>query len=566
MERVKYRRVLYYALILPAVFAVSTSLFIPRCKALTASYGQPWHGYLVNGVRFPDMFPGYRLLFKNNTYTTPELAGAVLDAIQAVRARFPGTCDLVIGDFSRKGGGFFEGHVSHQNGRDVDIGFYAKDNRPLINLIPMNRDNLDAAKTFYLIQCLVASQRVQYIFIGRSIQKILYDYGRSQGYSLAYLNRLFGEVPGALAENWPGHINHMCVRFFTPWSTLAAHIPPYEHRTRSIIAVAQRSYMPKKIEYFVTGRERGLAQLARSFGVTESELCRWNHISPFSVLVPGSCLLYYKRSFQSGPVELASSLEPGYIAQLAAPGVRLASFQPQSEPTTLSDAGYAENDVRVETREPSETAARPVSTFRGHRHRTARRETKRSTAPRGAFYVVKYKGTLRNVSRTGVPLASLCRLNHIGINIPLKPGWAIRLPELHSAAPSRASICFASNPRKRSTTTAYYRVIYGGTLRDVSKRTGLSLAVLCRLNRLGPDARLRRGQLVKLARVNLPVRPSFGRASCSLRRPAERRAAIKHEAYRKRVHRVVVRRISYRHRKRTRLVRKVIFLGQRESE
>ena len=104
MERVKYRRVLCYALILPALCVVSPSLFIQRCQALTASYGQPWHGYLVNGVRFPTMFPGYRLLFKNNTYTTPELAGDVLDAIQDVRAKFPGTCDLVIGDFSEKGG------------------------------------------------------------------------------------------------------------------------------------------------------------------------------------------------------------------------------------------------------------------------------------------------------------------------------------------------------------------------------------------------------------------------------------------------------------------------------
>ncbi|MGC8494831.1 MAG: penicillin-insensitive murein endopeptidase [Syntrophobacteraceae bacterium] len=520
MERVKSRRMRFYTLFMSCVLGVFPLLVSPTCRAITASYGQPWHGYLVNGVRFPDMFPGYRLLFKNNTYTTPELAGAVLDAVQAVRAKFPGTCDLVIGEFSKKGGGFFPPHVSHQNGRDVDIGLYAKDNRPLENLIPMNRDNLDAGKTLFLIQSLVASQRVQYIFLGRSVQKILYDYGLSHGYSRAYLNRLFGEVPGALVEAWPGHINHMCVRFFTPWSTLAAHVGRDQSRMRSIIAMAQKSYMPKKILYYVTGHEKGLGQLARNFGVKEGQLCAWNHINPFSVLVPGSCLVYYRRSFESEPVQLACSLEPGYIARLASPGVRFASYQPESPPATISDAGYASAGRQSVYKVPREPAATPALALR--RPPVGKEKTRTTPANYQAFYVVKHGGTLRNVAaKTGVPLAALCRLNPIGFDAPLRPGWEIKLPEAPSEA--RAAICFASESGKKSLTDAYYRVNHGGTLNDVAHKTGLSLGVLCRLNRLRPDARLRRGQLVKLARVNLSVRPTFGSASCSLRRPFVRK-------------------------------------------
>lgn len=514
MERVKSRRMRFYTLFMSCVLGVFPLLVSPTCRAVTASYGQPWHGYLVNGVRFPDMFSGYRLLFKDNTYTTPEVAGAVLDAVQAVRAKFPGTCDLVIGEFSKKGGGFFPPHASHQNGRDVDIGLYAKDNRPLENLVPMNRDNLDAGKTLFLIQSLVASQRVQYIFLGGSVQKILYDYGLSHGYSRAYLNRLFGEVPGALAEAWPGHTNHMCVRFFTPWSTLAAHVGCDQTRMRSIIAMAQESYMPKKILYYVTGREKGLGQLATSFGVKESELCAWNRINSFGVLVPGSCLVYYRRSFESEPVQLACSLEPGYIARLASPGVQLASYQPQSQPATISDADYAATDRQTAPKIPPESAASPALAP-GH-HQRRGEETKRNPVHYQAFYIVKHGGTLRDVAaKTGVPLATLSRLNRVGFDTPLKTGWEIKLPEAPSEA--RAAICFASESGEKPLTDAYYRMNHGGTLKDVAHKTGLSLGVLCRLNRLRPDARLRRGQLVKLARVNLPVRPSFGSASCSFR-------------------------------------------------
>ncbi len=291
----------------------------------------------------------------------------MLDAVQAVRAKFPGTCDLVIGEFSKKGGGAFPPHDSHQNGRDVDIGLYAKGNRPLENLIPMNRDNLDAGKTLFLIQSLVASQRVQYIFLDRSVQRILYDYGLSHGCSRAYLNRLF-EAPGALVRAWPGHINHMCVRFFTPWSTLAADVGRDQTRMRSIIAMAQQSYMPKKILYYVTGREKSLEQVAKSFGVRESRLCAWNHINPFSVLVPGSCLVYYRRSFESEPVQLACSLQPGRMARLASPAVRFASNPPQSQPTTLSDGGYAADRT---LRSGAAKTGVPVATFR-HRYRKRR--------------------------------------------------------------------------------------------------------------------------------------------------------------------------------------------------
>lgn len=484
MKGASSRRVLYYTLILPAVITVSSLLFLQTCHALTASYGEPFNGYLVNGVVFPNMFPGYQVQDYNRAYTTPELAGALLNAIEAVKAQFPGTCDVYIGDFSQKGGGRFGGHVSHQNGRDVDVGLYAKDNCQLHSLIPMNRDNLDPAKTLFLIENLVASQRVQYIFLDRSIQKVLYDYGLSHGYSKAYLNRLFGNCPGALVEDIPGHVTHMHIRFFTPWSTLAAHIGPNEVKMDQIIQVAQESYLPKKIDYFVNGSEKGIAQLAKCFGVSQRELCAWNHITPFSVLVPGSCLVYYRRNFESGPVQLANSLQPGYIAQVATPPVKVASLAPQAAPSVLSDS----------VDEPVTSRPRPQQTGAAD-HSVRVREA--------------YKTRRAEIRKTARPVVYSRRR--------------------HSSSP----ICFESDSGKAGLTSAYYRVAHGGTLKDVAKKTGIPLSALCRLNRLGPKALLRHGQLIKLAQANLPVRPSLGMSSCAIKYPARKAALARHKKGRK---------------------------------
>jgi hypothetical protein len=113
-----------------------------------------------------------------------------------------------------------------------------------------------------------------------------------------------------LIKHVPGHYDHMHVRFITPWSTLAAHIGPDEKEKIAVIDEAQQSYLPQKVNYYVNGSEKGLNDLAQSFGVSIAELCRWNQLQPSSVPAPGTCLVFYKRGFESEPVRLAHSLPP----------------------------------------------------------------------------------------------------------------------------------------------------------------------------------------------------------------------------------------------------------------
>ncbi|MGO9555725.1 MAG: penicillin-insensitive murein endopeptidase [Syntrophobacteraceae bacterium] len=674
-------RALFSAMVLTTIFVFSSLTFIQTCQALTISYGHPYQGSLENGVVFPNQFQGYHLRDESRSYTTPEVAGALLDAIEAVRKQFPDTCDVFLADFTCAGGGSSLHHRSHQNGRDVDVGLYAKGNRPLNGLVPMNQGNLDAAKTWCLIENLIASQRVQYIFLDRSVQKELYEYAVSRGYDEAYLHHVFGNVRGCLIQHIRNHIDHMHVRFFTPWSTLAAHIGPDEVEKQAVIEMAQQSYLPKKVNYYVSGSEKGLDELAKSFGVTTGDLCRWNHISPTSVLVPGSCLVFYKRSFESEPVMLARSLQPGFIAQ-AAP-VRMASIQPEpvqsssisdstppedaepvvkeqqpQRPVTLastfssctavrgdtiekiarrdhldvallcrlnrieknallkpgymvrtsavkiyavagkgptgardsssSSAGFSSNPQQSGSataayytmknggtlKDVSKKTGIPVSSLcrlnglgqdthlnRGQNIKLALADLENATdattnvsssssadpssnpqqsgSATATYYTVKNGGTLQDVSKkTGIPVSSLCRLNGLGQETHLNRGQNIKLAladlenaaDTHKRAPSSSSICFASDSKKfDSPTAAYYTVNSGGTLQDVSKKTGISLSSLCQLNGLARNARLKPGQRIKLTQANLRVKPSFGSAACSFKGPAKKPAAVKND-------------------------------------
>jgi LysM repeat protein len=468
---------------------------------------------------FPNQFPGYHLRDESRSYTTPEVVGALLDAIEAVRTQFPGTCDVFLGDFTCQSGGPAIHHRSHQNGRDVDIGLYAKGNRPLNTFVPMGEENLDPAKTWCLIENLIASQRVQYIFLDRRVQKVIYDYALTQGYDKAYLERVFGNVRGSLIQHVKNHVDHMHVRFFTPWSTLAAHIGADEREKQEVIEAAQQSYLPRKVNYYVTGSEKGLDELAHSFGVTTSDLCRWNHLSQSSVLVPGGCLVFYKRSFESESVLLARSLQPGFIAQTQP--VRVASIQPEPTPVSVSDSTFS-SDSTPEVKEKS--SGRPAGSGSAFRTCKARKGD-----------------TLEKIARRSkLDVELLCRLNGIRRSAHLRPGQTVitGTEKTYAGAGSAAavghkggsssSICFASDSKKPdSPTAAFYTVNNGGTLKDVSKKTGISLSSLCQLNGLGRDAHLKAGQRIKLTQANLPVRPSFGRASCPVKDNAKRSAPSK---------------------------------------
>jgi len=146
-------------------------------------------------------------------------------------------------------------HRSHQNGRDVDVGMYLRGNRGADTFVPMNEENLDVPKTWCLIEGLIRSQRVQYIFLDRRIQRLLYDYAAARGADSAFLERVFGGSRRAIINHVANHYDHIHVRFYTPWSTLAAHVAGNDEQKRTVIEMAQQAFLPKKVNYYVKGNE-----------------------------------------------------------------------------------------------------------------------------------------------------------------------------------------------------------------------------------------------------------------------------------------------------------------------
>lgn len=467
--RLKSAWVCLLAILTPLALITNTAL------AITASMGRPYQGKLKNGIPFPREFSGYQLREAEVTYSTPELVGALLDAIEGVRERYPDTCDLYLGDFSREDGGFLKQHRSHQNGRDVDLGMYARDNRALDGLIPMNEANLDVPKTWQLVENLLQSQKIQYIFVDRSIQRLLYDYAASHGSDPAYLDHLFGNTRGAVIQHVRGHQDHLHVRFFTPWSSLAGQMDEIDGQKATIIEMAQQSYLPKKVNYYVKSGESDLKALAKSFGVSTTDLCRWNRLRGNSVLDPGSCLVFYKRGFELEPVHLAQTLRPDPSLDYAP--VQVASISPRIL-RDISAAKFAEK--RRQRQQTIETAAvkQPVTC------KVCKGDTLSSIA-----------------KRNGIPLEILCRLNGLKSKSQVKAGQELKVGQTAVAPASAGGIGSAGEENVASDD---YTVRKGETMEQVAKKSGMDVNTFRQLNGLTKNQALRPGQKLKVVTAPIP--------------------------------------------------------------
>jgi len=265
---------------------------IPFKEIGTLAVGEPFRGFLINGVPFPPG-NGYTLRSRNRCYTSPELIEGLLYAIDKVKWRYPDTVDLVLGDFSKPKGGRFHSHRSHQNGQDVDIGYFQKDNKPLEHLVHMNSKNLDVEKTWFLIEALLEDDKIEYIFIDYYLQKIFYKHAKDDlGYSDEELRRIF-QYPrgrragvGIIRVSSGGHDSHMHVRFFCPKAVAEARKYTWSElrRMRAVQPFGGKVVIAKGIKpvgrkgFHVVSKGENLSRIAHRYGISIKELKNWNDI------------------------------------------------------------------------------------------------------------------------------------------------------------------------------------------------------------------------------------------------------------------------------------------------
>ena len=144
---------------------------------------------------------------------------AIERAVRQVRACFPDTPRLFVGDLSREHGGWLGPHASHQAGLDADIGYFYVG--PPLWYQRATAKNLDVPRTRALLKALVEGGNVEMIFVDRSVQTLL-KRAANEPESDELLDEAWFEGPlkrdTIIRHAW-GHATHFHVRFTDPDAT-----------------------------------------------------------------------------------------------------------------------------------------------------------------------------------------------------------------------------------------------------------------------------------------------------------------------------------------------------------
>ena len=457
------------------VYAYNTS----SIPCVTASIGRPNRGRLINGIPFPQGLGGYKLRSVRRSYTSPEVIGGVLAAIFTVKEKYPNTCDLKLGDFSLPNGGRFWPHKSHQNGRDADIGMYARNNIELPGLVRMTPRTLDPAKTWTLVESLLRSQNVKYIFLNLRLQRVLCRYALKHGVDKEFLKRGFQWASGcrykSIVRHDGKHSTHLHVRFKTPWSEIAGkRWGKLSKEDLFIIAACQEGYLPH--EYLYTAKRKvTVAEISKYLGIRENLIRDWNHLKR-NTIEPGTSIKVYKVGYKPlGNIMLARFLRPEIF--------------PSPEHRIIWPCMYC----NVDSGSPLELKL-TKNVVRFPRATVPQFSSKTKTV----FYWIKSGDTLSSIARKfNVSIYDICKWNGISKNRTLSIGKRLKIyaPAKFASYGSRKTI-ITDRIKKRSCCNIYI-VKKGDSLWKISRHLGVPITSLCKLNKISRRTILRPGRKLR---------------------------------------------------------------------
>ncbi|MCR9161486.1 MAG: penicillin-insensitive murein endopeptidase [Nannocystaceae bacterium] len=163
---------------------------------------------LVGGVQLPEG-TGYIRRRPGNAWGKAAVIHSIVAAIERYHAGTPRAPVVRIGDISRKSGGPLGNHLSHQGGRDIDVGYIFDDGS--------GRKELDVAHSWALVKAFTEDANLKVIFADYGVQGLLYEHALSIGEDPELLDELF-EYPNrgssnAVIYHWRGHARHFHVRY-----------------------------------------------------------------------------------------------------------------------------------------------------------------------------------------------------------------------------------------------------------------------------------------------------------------------------------------------------------------
>ncbi len=237
----------------------------------TLSIGSPSGGILLNGTVMP-AGPGWDVLLPAESLGTAETIAFIQTAVDRVDEIYPNSPPLLIGDISNPQGGRLNRHLSHQAGRDADIGFYYKSGAGR-GFAPGTAANLDLSRNWALIRTLLVLTDVETIFLDLRIQRLLYAHALKLGEDKAWLDRVFRFVTGAREARIcyaAGHRTHFHVRFFNPIAQELGR-RAYPHLVR-----LDRIKPPAFTVRHTVRAGETLGHLARRYGVSARAIQQYN--------------------------------------------------------------------------------------------------------------------------------------------------------------------------------------------------------------------------------------------------------------------------------------------------
>lgn len=201
-----------------------------RADEAPRSGGTPDNGWLQGGRRWNDTPHARRPAGRDpdRGYGTPQLIELMHRAARTVTARFP-PATMIVGDLSAREGGPIHGHNSHQNGRDIDVGFYLLDEQqhPTTSevFLPFNSHGkhfgarillFDDRRNWALIEALLSDEEVEVrtIFIAAWLRERLLRRGIESNAPKPLLTRAAGLM--IQPPNAPAHDDHFHVRISCP--------------------------------------------------------------------------------------------------------------------------------------------------------------------------------------------------------------------------------------------------------------------------------------------------------------------------------------------------------------
>jgi len=191
---------------------VATTAFAQSTNAPPNSSLGSTHDGAINGggAELPVSGPGYTWQTNRDNpgarFSTPRMIAALRRAAQSVAQLAPSSVVLVF-DLSLQGGGAIPGHDSHTSGRDVDVGYYARDGHdaPLNLTEPVRFDasgegadpvsgaplRFDAGRTWAFMAAVLSDGNVtvQHIFIAPPLRALVLAAGRAAHAERALVTR-----------------------------------------------------------------------------------------------------------------------------------------------------------------------------------------------------------------------------------------------------------------------------------------------------------------------------------------------------------------------------------------